>query len=173
MEEFRVSSGVWDCFDAISITVQTKTLTRQNAKKTSLFLSKCVCAYTVYIHIYIYTHTCMPRDACVYTLGPRRGASPSFAFVRPRRAVSTLRRRGAVRRYSKLFTPAEYHFIYARARVCEMRVAQHRRAVILPFELDGRPFVRAVALRSFGRRRKVVSTTPIGKVTRHNYPHPP
>ena len=32
-----------------------------------------------------------------------------------------------------------------------MRVAQHRRAVILPFELDGRPLVRAAALRSFGR----------------------
>ena len=157
----------------LSLLLYKQRHARLTAKKTSLFLNVCVHIHYIYIYIYTHTHTCMPRDACVYTLGPRRGASPSFAFVRPRRAVSTLRRRGAVRRYSKLFTPAEYHFIYARARVCEMRVAQHRRAVILPFELDGRPFVRAVALRSFGRRRKVVSTTPVGKVTRHNYPHPP
>ena len=85
-------------------------------KHLSFFLN--VCVHIQYIYIYIYTHTRVCPVTLASTLSvPGAAPRPPSLFVRPRRAVSTLRRRGAVRRYSKLFTPAEYHFIYARARM--------------------------------------------------------
>ena len=167
---------VWDCFDAISITVQTKTLTRQNAQRKHLSISPfsfyvCVCIY-IYIYIYICTHTRVCPVTLASTLSPVPGAAPRprpFALCVRRRGINFLRRRGAVRRYSKLFTPAEYHFIYARARVCEMRGAASA-AVILPFEPTGdRSYARSPFVPLVERRSRF---TPVGQSHTTKLPAP-
>jgi len=84
--------------------------------------------------------------------------------IRPRCGINSATSSSG-RRYSKLFTPAEYHFI--RARVYEMRAAHRRRHPSFRSNDDSYatpPFV-PVATRprvSFRHRR-----------VQQNYPHPP